>query len=283
MARAVSYAVTPGYAEALSLRLRQGRLLQTADLTSGIRNMLVNEEFARMYLSDGQPIVGRRYEGLSGETGVTSEIVGVVGNVLKNGLDAKPQSEIYLLPRQGHSLPSELSVVVRTAGDPSRLAPAVRSLVAELEPMAGLDVATLGSRVSASVSEPRFAATLLAAFALLAVSLAATGLYGVLSYNVSQRRREMGVRAALGASRRDLVALVMRQGLAVTGVGLALGIGGAAVLTRVLEKLLFGVTPLDVVAFTAAPTVLLAVALVACLVPARRAAAISPTEALRCE
>jgi ABC-type antimicrobial peptide transport system permease subunit len=93
----------------------------------------------------------------------------------------------------------------------------------------------------------------------------------------------MGVRAALGASRRDLVGLVMRQGLTVTGVGLALGIGGAAVLTRVLEKLLFGVTPLDVVAFTAAPTVLLAVALVACLVPARRAAAISPTEALRCE
>jgi ABC-type antimicrobial peptide transport system permease subunit len=93
----------------------------------------------------------------------------------------------------------------------------------------------------------------------------------------------MGVRAALGASRRDLVALVMRQGLAVTGVGLALGIGGATVLTRVLEKLLFGVTPLDAVAFAAAPTVLLAVAFVACLVPARRAAAISPAEALRCE
>jgi ABC-type antimicrobial peptide transport system permease subunit len=123
----------------------------------------------------------------------------------------------------------------------------------------------------------------LAAFALLALTLAAIGLYGVLSYNVSQRRRELGVRAALGASRRDLVSLVVRQGLSVTGLGLALGIAGAAVLAQLLEKLLFGVSPLDAVAFAAAPAALLAVALVACLVPARRAAAVAPTEALRCE
>ena len=296
-ARAVSYAVTPGYAEALSLRLHQGRLLRAADLASGIRNMLVNEEFARTYLNDGKPILGRRYEGLYGVPGVTSEIVGVVGSVLKNGLDAKPQSEIFLLPGQGSGqapqagpwrprdpgLPSEFCVVVRTAREPGRIAPALRALVAQLEPMAALDVATLESRVSASVSQQRFAATLLAAFALLALTLAATGLYGVLSYNVSQRRRELGVRAALGASRRDLVSLVLRQGLAVTGLGLAVGIAGAAALTQLLEKLLFGVAPLDAAAFATAPVVLLAVALVACLVPACRAAAVAPTEALRCE
>jgi predicted permease len=282
-ARAVSYVVTPGYAEALSHRLRQGRLLQTSDLASGASGMLVNEEFVRTYLSDGQPVVGRRYQNLYGETGVTYEIVGVVANVLKNGLDARPMSEIYLLQQQGFSLPSELSVVVRTSGDPAGLAPTLRSLVFELEPMAALDIAPLEHHVSASLSQPRFAATLLAAFALLAVALAATGLYGVLSYNVSQRRREMGVRAALGASQRELVALVVRQGLAVTSLGLVVGIVGAALLTRALETLLFGVTPLDPVAFAAAPTVLLAVALIACLVPARRAAAVSPTEALRCE
>ncbi len=284
MARSVTYAITPGFAEALSLRLRQGRLLQTADLASGIRNMLVNEEFARTYLNDGKPIVGRRYLNLfAGTNGVTSEIVGVVGNVLKNGLDAEPMGELFLLSRQGANMANELSVVVRTGGDPGRLAPTLRSLVVELEPMAALDVATLESRVGASVSQPRFAATLLGAFALLALALAAIGLYGVLSYNVSQRRREMGVRAALGASRRDLVSLVLRQGLAMTGLGLAIGTAGALLLTRLLETLLFRVSPTDAVAFGAAPIALLAVAIVACLVPARRAAAVSPTEALRCE
>ncbi len=292
IARAVTYAVTPGYAEALALRLREGRLLQAADLTSGIRSMVVNEEFARTYVNDGKPVVGRRYdiramgrvgEGIFGAASVTVEIVGVVGNVLKNGLDAKPQSEIFLLAHQGYNLPSELNVVVRTGREPGKLAPSVRSLVAELEPMAALDVATLRSRVTASVSQPHFTASLLLAFALLALTLAATGLYGVLSYNVSQRRREIGVRAALGASRRDIVGLVLRQGLAVTGLGLVLGVACATAVTRLLEKLLFGVTPLDGVAFAAAPTLLLAVALVACLVPARQAAAVSPAEALRCE
>jgi ABC-type antimicrobial peptide transport system permease subunit len=246
--------------------------------------MLVNEEFARTYLNDGKPAVGRRYENLfAGTKGVTTEIVGVVGNVLKNGLDAKPMAEVFLAPRQGFSFPSEFNVVLRSDADPSRLAPSLRALVLELEPRAALDVATLESRVSASVSQQRFAATLLAGFAFLALALAAIGLYGVLSYNVSQRRRELGVRAALGASRRDLLSLVVRQGLAVTGLGLGVGVAGAALLTRLLEKLLFGVTPLDGVAFAAAPAALLAVALAACLVPARRAAAIAPTEALRCE
>jgi hypothetical protein len=284
MARAISYTVTPGYAEALSLRLRRGRLLQQADLASGIRAMLVNEEFARTYLDDGKPIVGRRYEGLfRAVPNVTTEIVGVVGNVLKNGLDAKVQSEIYVLPRHGYDWPPEVNVVIRTSGTPGALAPALRALVSELEPMAALEVATLSSKLQASVAQPRFAAAMLGAFSLLALTLAATGLYGVLSYNVSQRRRELGVRAALGASRSDLVALVLRQGLRVTGAGLLLGIGAAAALTRLLERLLFGITPLDAVAFALAPALLLPVAVVACLLPAWRAAAVEPTEALRCE
>jgi hypothetical protein len=284
MARAVTYSITPGFAEALSLRLRQGRLLQAADSAPGIRNMLVNEEFARVYLNDGKPSLGRRYLNLfAGTNGVTTEIVGVVGNVLKNGLDAKPMGEVFLLSGQGANMASEISVVVRTDGEPGGLAPTLRALVAELEPQAALDVATLESRVGASVSQPRFAATLLTAFALLALALAAIGLYGVLSYNVSQRRREIGVRAALGASRRHLVSLVMRQGLALTGLGLGIGIVGALLLTRLLEALLFDVTPTDATAFTVAPAALLLVALVACLVPARRAAAIAPTEALRSE
>jgi len=123
--------------------------------------------------------------------------------------------------------------------------------------------------------------TVLVAFAMLALGLASVGLYGVLSYAVSQRRRELGVRAALGAARRDLVALVVRDGLTVTAVGLALGLAGAAALTRLMQGMLFGVTPLDAVSFLAAPAVLTIVAIAACLLPAARAARIDPAQALR--
>ena len=159
----------------------------------------------------------------------------------------------------------------------------MRGLLRELEPTAAVETVTLSQRVAASVDQPRFAATVLAAFALLALLLASVGLYGVLSYGVSQRRRELGVRAALGAARSDLVGLVMREGLIVTGAGLAAGIGGAMALTRFMQGVLFGVAPLDAVSFVAAPAVLAFVAAAACLVPARRAAAINPADALRLE
>ncbi len=285
-ARAVTYVVTPGYSEALSLRLREGRFHNRGDLGTGIRTVVVNDEFVRSYLADGEPVVGRRWQGLGrpdGHPGAPTEIIGVVANVLKDGLDTEPQAEIYTLPEQGYALAGELNLVLRTAGDPRSLVPAVRAAVAELVPGAAVEVAALSSRVSASVAQPRFAAATLAAFALLALILASTGLYGVLSYNVSQRRREMGVRGALGAGQGDLVRLVLRQGLTVTVAGLVLGLVGAAALTRLLSGLLFGITPLDGVAFGTAPVLLLAVALLACLLPARRAAAVHPTEALRSE
>jgi predicted permease len=281
--RAVTYMVTPGYAEALSLRLVEGRLFRPEDVGSRSRPMLVNEEFVRSYLTDGRPVVGRRLDGVGAEDEIPIEIVGVVGNVLKDGLDAAPQSEIYTLPQHGYRLMSDFTVVVRTAGDPAALAPGVRASAAGVAPEVALEVATLASRVSASVSQPRFATATLAAFALLAVALAAIGLYGVLSYNVTRRRREMGVRGALGADRRALVSLVLRQGLLVTAAGLALGLAGAAAMTRLLASLLFGVTPFDAVAFGTAPALLLAVALGACLIPAWRAASVPPTEALRGE
>ncbi len=285
-ARAIAYAVTPGYAEALSLRLVAGRFFVPEDLGAGVRPMLVNEEFVRSYLrsdlSGGRPVVGRRFEAGDGEEDARpTEIVGVVGNVLHDGLDAEPRSAVYGLPRS--RMPSWFFLVVRTAGDPEPFIPTLRSVAADLAPMAGLEVATLASRVSASVSQPRFAAVTLASLAFLALALAATGLFGALSYNVARRRREMGVRGALGADRGAIVALVLRQGLLVTGAGLVLGLAGAAALARLLASLLFGVTPWDVVAFAAAPAVLLAVALGACLLPAWRAASVPPTEALRAE
>jgi ABC-type antimicrobial peptide transport system permease subunit len=157
-------------------------------------------------------------------------------------------------------------------------------VVAGIDGQAVLDpVATLASQVEHSVGEPRFAAFVLVAFASLALLLAATGLYGVLSHGVEQRRREMGVRLAVGATRFSIVTLVLRQGLAVTGVGLAIGLAGSAAATRLMEGVLFGIQPLDIVSFAVAPAVLLAVAAVACLLPARRAATTDPVIALRAE
>ena len=176
------------------------------------------------------------------------------------------------------------TLVVRTAGDPSTLVPLLRQLVRQLEPGAALDqVGARDSKVSASVSEPRFTTLVLTAFSGLALALAATGLYGVLSYTVVQRQREMGLRAALGATRAELMAMVLREGLGVTAVGIAIGMAVAAVATRATANILFGVTPLDAIAFSVAPIVLIVVALAACLLPAWRAATVDPAAALSAE
>ena len=284
-ARATGYTMTPGYAEALSLRLKQGRLLRADDMKSQIEPVLVNEEFARVYLNDGKPVVGRRFAGLlkSQPESTTTEIVGVVGNVLKNGVLNKPVTEMFSLARGNRALGERFQLAIRTASPTLALAPAVRGAIREIAPNATVETAMLASRVSASIAQPRFAATTVAIFALLALTLSAAGLYGALSYSVSQRRREIGVRSALGASRRDIVGLVFRQGLLVISAGLALGMVASALASPLIEALLFGVSPTDPVAFVVAPAILLAAGVLACVVPAWRGASVPPTEALRCE
>ena len=173
--------------------------------------------------------------------------------------------------------------MIRTAGAPASLAPAVRAAVHDALPAAAIETVPLSQRVAASVDQPRFATTVLVTFAILALALASVGLYGVLSYSVSQRRRELGVRAALGAARGDLMRLVVREGLGAAMAGLAAGLAAAAFLTRLMQSVLFGVGPLDFVAFAAAPLVLIPIAVVACLIPAGRAAQTDPMEALRSE
>jgi hypothetical protein len=282
-ARATSYAITPGFAEALSLRVKQGRAFTEGDLSSGIEPLIVNEEFVRLYLSDGRPLVGRRIPGLiNGKPEALTEVVGVVQNLLKNGLDQKPLTEMFSLARPGR-LSGWFHVAIRTQGDPAALAPSVRAIVREVDPLSGVETATLAGRLDASIAQPRFAAWTVGAFALLALILSAAGLYGTLSYGVSQRTREIGVRSALGATRGDIVRLIFGQGLLVVAAGLALGLTAAILASRVMSSLLFGVTPRDPVAFLLAPALLLAAGALACLVPAWRGASIQPTEALRCE
>lgn len=281
--RALSYAVTPGYPRALSMRLKEGRLFDDRDTSTGIRPVLINEEFVRAYLRDGKPVIGRRFANIN-DDGRQLEIVGVVANVVKNGLDAKPQADIYSVLQGRSGLPPDLHIAVRTTGDPLALVPAFRQAVRDVDPTAGIEhVETLERRLSASVSEPRFAMTVLVAMASLALLLAAVGLYGVMSYQVSQRRREIGVRAALGASRSSIMGLVLREGVVVVVVGIGLGLLGAAWSVQLIQGLLFGIAPLDPFVFSAAPLTLIIVAVIATLVPARRAAAVDPIEALRSE
>jgi putative ABC transport system permease protein len=284
--RQMTYVVTPGYAEAVGLRLHQGRFFTDGDASAGTRAMIVNEEFVRRYLSDGL-VVGRRFGRLyPNDANVVTEIVGVVGNVLKDGNDRQPEPEIYFAHNGSPTrrIAGTISIIVRTTGDPAAIASTLRAIVRDVDRTAAIErVERLSDHVSASVAERRFASVVLVTFAVLALALASTGLYGVLAYAVSQRRREFGLRAALGASRAGLIALVLREGLGVTAIGLAIGLAGAAALTRLMQSALFGVTPLDAVSFAAAPAALAIVAVAACLMPAVRAASIDPAETLRSE
>jgi putative ABC transport system permease protein len=286
IASALRAVVTPGYAEALGMRLQDGRLFRVEDRTSASRPILVNDAFVKAYFADGRPAVGRRFPGLfprwlGADTVV--EVVGVVGDMLPADLDGRRQPQIFVA-QGGKAQIGHVTLVVRADGDAAAIARRVQDLVRELAPGATVErLGPLVGKVSASVATPRLTSAAVTLFALLALALAATGLYGGLSYDIVQRRREIGVRTALGATRRDIIRLIVREGLTPTAVGLVAGVAAATLLTRAMAGALFGVTPLDAVAFSAAPLVLAVVAVLACLVPARRAAANDPVEALRAE
>jgi putative ABC transport system permease protein len=280
--RARVYWVTPGFAEALGLRLEQGRFLVDGDRTAGTLATMVNREFVRQHLAAPQA-VGLRLPGLTGDAAVTAEIVGVVGDVLKDGNDKPPQPELYFIHgSHGQRIRGRVNLVIRTTTVPSAIAADVRALLRAVDDGVVIDrIEPLEVSVAASLDGPRFAAGIMGAFAGVAMLLAGIGLYGALAYSVSQRDRELAIRSALGAGRRDLVRLIVREGLVVTVPGVLLGMLGAAAFTRLMQDALFGVTPLDAVAFTAAPVLLMATAIVACLAPALRAASADPAVTLR--
>lgn len=284
--RVLSNVITPGYAEALRMRLKDGRFFLETDARAAPRVVLVNEEFVRRFLTDGRVIglrLGRLYQGTDG---AETEIIGVVGNVLKDGNQTEPQPEIYFA--QGSAtqrIGGYVNVIVRSSGDDdATLSRALRRDVREVDASAVVDrLVPLKTLVASSWDQPRFATSVVSGFAALAMVLAGVGLYGALSYNVSQRRRELGLRAALGASRPNLVRLVLREGLSRTFAGLGIGIIAATLVTRLMRGLLFGISPFDGAAFTLGPLVLVAVGILACIVPAMRAASIDPAVALRDE
>jgi putative ABC transport system permease protein len=280
--------VDPGYFVAMGLRLRAGRLLTDGDSQTSQPVLVVNKSFANQYLGDDP--IGRRLP-LSLYRHAEWEIVGVVDDMKQGGLQTAgfvstsdtAQPEMFSSYRQfGQMRLDTAFFVVRTAGDPSSLAPALRATVREQAPGLVLDsVMTMDDRLMSSLSRPRAYAFVLGGVAMFALAIAAVGLFGVLSYSVAQRSREIGVRTALGARTIDILTLVLRSGMAITAAGLAAGLGAAALLVKSLSTILSGVSPLDPVSFTVVPLVLALAAALACVAPARRAARIDPVVALR--
>ena len=276
--------VSPGYFDVMRLRLRAGRLFTRLDGPGSPPVVVVNETLAREVFG-GAPAVGRQV--LLGEQPL--EVIGVVADILYSGLGTtETWAEAFLPMHQTETVaglsPSSPFISVRTDGDPSAVIPYLRGAAAAAHPRASLeDVMTMDARLSARVAQPRFYAVFAGSFAALALFLAAAGLYGLLSYSVAQRRREIGVRMALGAQRRNIVALVVRQGAALVAAGAVAGLLAAAAASRILESFLFGITPYDHLTFVGAPLSLAAVALLACWLPAQRATRIDPMETLRAE
>jgi putative ABC transport system permease protein len=208
------------------------------------------------------------------------EIIGIAGDIRHRALESEPFPAMYL-PTYAIG---GTNVVIRTQGDPAGIAAAVRKEVLAIDPDQPVaDVRTMEQWLATSVAAPRYRTTLLALFALLAMVLACTGIYGVLSYSVSQRTHEIGVRMALGARQLDVLKLVVRQGMGLVMIGVAVGLAGAVALTRVMSTLLFGVGAKDPVTFAVVAALLSLVAFVACYIPARRAARVDPLVALRYE
>jgi putative ABC transport system permease protein len=272
--------ISPHYFPALGIPLKRGRVFTEHDAEKAPMVAVVDESFVARHFPGEDPI-GRGIDIGNGTDGFY-EIVGVVGDVRYGGLDANLHPTMYVPHRQDPF--SSMWIVARTNGDPDHLVPVVRQTVREIDPgLPAYSPTSLAAVVSESMGERRFSMLLLAAFALVALFLAAVGIYGVVAYTVSQRTQEIGVRLAIGAERHDVLALVVGGGMKLALVGVAIGLAGALGLSRLIATMLFSVTPFDPVSYAATAAVLTAIAALACYVPARRAVKVDPIIAMRQE
>ncbi|HEV2180252.1 MAG TPA: FtsX-like permease family protein, partial [Gemmatimonadaceae bacterium] len=272
--------VTPGYFTALGVRLLEGRMFTPTDTGGQHPVLIVSHSWAQKYFPDGTA-VGRKLV-LSGCTRCPlATVVGVVGDVAYMNLGDVPEGAYEPLTQ---AWGRTVSLVVRTTGDPAAAMPGVSAALRSVEPLVTLaDATPMAERFAASIADPRHGASLVAGFALVAVLLAAIGIFGTLSYTVSMRSREIGVRLALGATRQAVTGMIVRRGMAHAALGAAFGFVAALLATRWLTSKLFEVSPADPLTLGGVVVGLLAVALAASWVPARRAAAIDPAEAIRAE
>jgi predicted permease len=278
------YIIVEGeYFRAMGIKLLGGRYFSAGDAASAPRVIIVNREFARKYLGTG-PAIGKQvipyfdfYDNASPRT-----IVGVVENVRSTALDAPLQPQVYV-PQQQLAYPG-LRLVIRTSGDPAGAMPLIRREVRALDrQLAVTDVRTMRDVFDESLSRHRFSMTIIGCFAGSALLLAMIGLYGVVALSVGHRRREIGVRMALGARPSDVVTMVLGEGVRITIIGVVLGLAGAYAASRVMTSLLFGVSATSTPVYAAATLAIVAVTFVATLLPARRATRVDPTTALRAD
>jgi hypothetical protein len=271
-----------GYFAAMRIPLLRGRTFDNTDQPNSPNAAVLSQSLVQKYWHNEDPIGQTiQFGNMDGDLRLL-HVVGIVADVHDYGIDVATSPTIYAnalqrLPR------SNLAVVVRAKGGPGAIVPAVREVVRSLDPQVPLSVITLDQVFSSSLDQRRFSMVVFGVFGATALLLAAMGIYGVMSYAVAQRTQEIGIRMALGANMNDVLILILRSGLSLVLVGAVVGLAGAYAVTRVMASLLFEVTPTDVMTFAVVPAVLFVVALVACLVPARRATKVDPLVALRYE
>lgn len=271
-----------GYFAAMGIPLVRGRLFEASEGPDSLHVAVISQSLARRVWPNENPIGKRiQFGNMDGDLRLL-HIVGIVGDVRERGLDAELRPTVYAYALQRPQA-SDLSVVVRGQSDPATLVPAMRRVVQSLDPELPINFRTLEQIFSSSLDQRRFSLVIFGAFAAVALLLAVMGVYGVMTYAVAQRSKEIGVRMALGATVRDILKQTMGQGLRLIVPGLAVGLIGALAVTRLLVTLLFGVSPADSFTFATVAGLLATVALLACYIPARRAAKVDPVVALRYE
>jgi predicted permease len=291
MSQSLFYFAEPDYLKVMEIPLKRGRFITAEDDEHAPSVAVIDENFAHRYFPNQDPIGKQIHIGI---VNTNAQIIGIVGHVKHWGLDVDGDAkhpivaQVYMpymqIPDQFDSGPPTAEVVVRSKGSPTALVPALRdaigklnseNVIFEIEPMEGI--------VADSLADRRFSMFLLSIFAALALLLSSIGIYGVISYVVGQRTHEIGIRMALGAQRKDVLHLMLGEGMKMALVGVAIGIAIALSLTRLMVKMLFGVSATDPATFACVATVLVAVALAACYIPARRAMRVDPIVALRYE
>jgi putative ABC transport system permease protein len=272
--------VSPDYFRVMGIPLLKGREFSEADHERAPMVTIINETMAKRLWPNADPI-GQRIKETSNER-AWREIVGIVGSVRHRARGEEPRPELFVPWSQGPA--PALNVAVRTQAEPASFAAALGRAVTAIDAnLPVFEVRTMEERLYDSVAQPRFRTALLGVFAALALVMAAVGLYAVMAFSVAQRTHELGIRIALGAQRREVIGLVLRQGGILVGIGIAIGLAGALALTRLLTTLLYEVRPTDPSTFLAIPTLLMIVAMLACWLPARQAAKVDPIVALRYE
>jgi putative ABC transport system permease protein len=271
--------IAGAYFETAGIPLKRGRMFSDEDREGTPAVAIVNETMARSYWPGEDPL-GKRFRFPSRKSSAWITVVGVTGDMHRQGLEKNVVPQVF--EPHAQNVDDMLDVIVRTSGDAAAMAPVVQNEIQSMDKsVAKFGVTTVEQQLGEQTAERRFQTSLIGIFSLVALLLSAIGIYGLMHYFVTRRTNEIGLRIAVGAVYSDVLGLVLRQGLLLACIGIVIGLGGAVGITRLISTLLYGVTPTDLVTFAGAAGILFGVAVLACWIPAHRAARIDPVVALR--